>query len=105
MSTRARARSGSDGQLASAGAPVQGQEPELLTLTMSSPDHGAVYLLDAGLPRDAQRLVVSAYTGQGTSLREVTLWAGGRLLARLAAPPYKTLWQLEPGVHNFWAEG
>jgi membrane carboxypeptidase/penicillin-binding protein len=96
---------GAGNQLASADAPLQGQEPESLTLTMSSPDHGAVYLLDAGLPRDAQRLVVSAYPGQGASLREVTLWAGGRLLARFEAPPYKTLWQLERGVHAFWAEG
>jgi membrane peptidoglycan carboxypeptidase len=92
-------------QLAKAAAPVQGQESEALVLTMSSPDQGAVYLLDAGLPRDAQRIVVSAYPRRDASLREVTLWAGGQLLAKFATPPYRTLWQLEPGVHFFWAEG
>jgi 1A family penicillin-binding protein len=97
--------SDSGSQLAKVAAPVQGQEPEALVLTMSSPDRGAIYLLDAALPRDAQRIVVSAYPGRDASLREVTLWADGRLLASFAAAPYRTLWQLEPGVHSFWAEG
>ena len=92
-------------QLATVGAPIQEQEAEALLLTMSSPDRGAVYLLDAGLPRDAQRIVVSAFPGPDASLREVTLWADGQLLAKFVAPPYKTLWQLEPGAHSFWAEG
>ncbi len=94
-----------DGQLSKLETPVQGQEATAQLLTMSSPDRGAVYLLDAGLPRDAQRIVVSAYPRAGASLREVTLWADGMLLARFVAPPYRILWQLEPGVHVFWAEG
>jgi penicillin-binding protein 1C len=97
--------SGLDGQLAQLEASPVGQEPAASPLTMSSPDRGAVYLVDAGLPRDAQRIVVSAYPGRDASLREVTLWADGTLLARFAAPPYRILWQLEPGVHTFWAEG
>ena len=72
---------------------------------MSSPDNGSIFLLDGNLPRDAQLIVVSAYSSQDGSLREVTLWADGQLSATFAAPPYKTLWQLEPGVHSFWAEG
>jgi membrane carboxypeptidase/penicillin-binding protein len=92
-------------QLAKVDAPGQGQQSEALVLTLSSPDQGAVYLLDNGLPRDAQRIVVSAYLGRDGSLREVTLWADGQLLAEFTTPPYKTLWQLEPGVHSFWAKG
>ena len=42
-------------QLAKVAAPVQGQGSEALLLRMSSPDAGAVYLLDAGMPRDTQR--------------------------------------------------
>ncbi len=94
-----------DGQPAEVEAPVQGQEAMAQLLTMSSPDRGAVYLLDGDLPRDAQRIVVSAYPSSDTRLREVTLWADGVLLARFATPPYKILWQLEPGAHVFWAEG
>jgi hypothetical protein len=57
------------------------------------------------LPRDAQRIAVSAYPSRDGGLREVTLWIDGLLLSRLVAPPYETLWQLFPGVHSFWAEG
>jgi 1A family penicillin-binding protein len=77
---------------------------ELPDLVMSNPDAGAVYHLDPGLPRDAQRIAVSARFGGGTSLREVTLLVDGRPLARLHSPPYRALWQLEPGMHTFSAE-
>jgi 1A family penicillin-binding protein len=92
-------------QLARVDAPVEEQEMEAPLLKMSSPDRGVVYLLDGGLPRDAQRIVISAYSEKGVSMRKVTLWADGRLLANFSTPPYKTLWRLEPGKHSFWAEG
>jgi 1A family penicillin-binding protein len=76
-----------------------------LPLVISSPDEGAVYRLDPALPRDAQRIEVLAYAGAGVSLREVTLLVDGQLLAHVGAPPYKTLWRLEPGRHVFSAEG
>jgi penicillin-binding protein 1C len=74
-------------------------------LVMSSPDDGAVYRLDPGLPRDAQRIEVMAYSGTGVSLGEVTLLVDGQPLAQFGAPPYKALWRLEPGNHLFSAEG
>jgi membrane carboxypeptidase/penicillin-binding protein len=74
-------------------------------LVMGSPDAGATYRLDPGLPREAQQIVVSAWAGTGVTLGEVTLMVDGQPLARLAAPPYKALWQLEAGDHRFWAEG
>ncbi len=73
-------------------------------LAMASPDAGAVYHLDPALPRQAQRIAVSARSGVGVGLRQVTLFVDGRPLARLASPPYEVFWQLEPGVHLFWAE-
>jgi 1A family penicillin-binding protein len=76
-----------------------------LPLAVSSPDQGAVYRLDPALPRDAQRIAVSAWVGEGISLSAVTLLVNGQPLARLGGPPYRALWPLEPGRHTFVAEG
>ncbi len=78
---------------------------EEYALKMSSPDMGAVYLIDPGLSRDAQRIVVAALPGSHLSFQEVTLLADGQPLARFSRPPYQTLWRLEPGLHRFWAVG
>ena len=78
------------------------QNPKLL---MVGPDSGAVYQLDRGLPRESQRIAVSAVAGGGAALVEVVLYVDGRPLTRLSAPPYKVMWQLEAGEHYFWAEG
>ncbi|HZE16566.1 MAG TPA: penicillin-binding transpeptidase domain-containing protein, partial [Mycobacterium sp.] len=80
-------------------APGQGSP-----LVMGSPDDGAVYRLDPGLPPDAQRIEVRAYPATGVSLREVTLLVDGQPLAKRRAPPYEVLWQLELGSHTFSAE-
>ncbi len=76
-----------------------------LLLKMNSPDAGAVYRLDPGIPRDAQRIKVVAYSPAGVSLQEVTLLVDGRPLARFNSPPYQVLWRLEAGRHIFSAEG
>ena len=94
----------SGSQTAGTAVSVQDRSTVVLRLTMSSPDNGSTFLLDGGLPRDAQRIVVSAYPSQDGGLRQVTLWVDGLLLSRFMAPPYETLWQLSPGVHSFWAE-
>lgn len=74
-------------------------------LTMSSPDSGAVYRLDPGLPLSAQQIQVSAWASASARFSEVWLLVDGRPLARLVTAPYATLWQLEPGLHTFSAEG
>jgi len=74
-------------------------------LVMVSPDAGAAYDLDPSLPLNAQQIAVSVRPAAGVSLAEVTLLVDGRPLARLGVPPYKALWQLEPGLHVFSAEG
>jgi 1A family penicillin-binding protein len=76
-----------------------------LPLLMGSPDDGAVYRLDPGLPADAQRIEVRAYPAAGVSLRDVTLLVDGQPLAQLGTPPYEALWQLQPGSHRFSASG
>jgi len=78
------------------------ENPELL---MVGPDAGSVYQLDPALPRESQRIVVSAVAGNGATLVEVTLYVDGHPLARFSAPPYRVMWQLAPGDHRFWAEG
>jgi 1A family penicillin-binding protein len=97
--------SGSGAQQADPGSPAQHRGTGAQELTLSSPDPGSIYLLDGGLPRDAQRLPVVAYTAAEVSLREVTLFVDGQPLAQFDMPPYKTLWPLEPGAHRFWAVG
>ena len=70
-----------------------------------SPDHGEVYRLDPGLPREAQKIRLSARPSDGTPLLEVTLMVDGQPVAWFGAPPYEALWNLEPGVHLISAEG
>jgi 1A family penicillin-binding protein len=74
-------------------------------LTVSSPDSGSVYRLDRGLPLDAQKIEVMAWAGDGVRLSEVRLLVDGRPLAQLGTAPFSALWQLEPGLHVFSAEG
>ncbi len=75
------------------------------SLVMNSPDAGAVYRLDGGLPLEAQRIEVSVHPGMGSLLEQVTLLVDGQPLAEFRTPPYQVLWQLEAGRHVFSAEG
>ena len=76
-------------------------------LHMTSPDQGSSYRVSAEIPRSAQRIVVTARPAESGSvtLREVTLLVDGRTLAKLSAPPYRTLWTMAPGEHVFTAVG
>ena len=87
--------------------PRQVTEPEIAysRLVLSSPDRGAVYRLDPSLPRDAQRIPVSARLAGSTALIDVTLLVDGQPISRFSRPPYETLWRLKPGRHVFMAEG
>jgi membrane carboxypeptidase/penicillin-binding protein PbpC len=100
---------GSTSQVAALEIPIQNPKSKIENrLLMVGPDAGAIYRLDQALPRESQRLVVSAQPADertGMILTEVTLFVDGRPLARFSVPPYKAMWQLEPGEHRFWAEG
>jgi 1A family penicillin-binding protein len=85
-------------------AVASARESEDMRLVLSSPDVGAVYRLDPALPRDAQRIKVTARPGAGVSLATVTLLMDGQPLAQIGAPPYTAAWPLQLGVHFFSAE-
>jgi 1A family penicillin-binding protein len=74
-------------------------------LRLNQPDEGAVYRLDPGLAREAQRIPVSALVAGNVPLTEVMLEVDGQVLARFTSPPFETYWQLETGPHVFVARG
>ncbi len=39
------------------------------------------------------------------ALAQVIVWVDGEVLVELEAPPYETLWQLVPSVHQFQVRG
>ncbi|MGC9358677.1 MAG: penicillin-binding transpeptidase domain-containing protein, partial [Anaerolineae bacterium] len=72
-------------------------------LLLVSPDEGALYRIDPALPRDDQRLSITAVAGG--DLRRVTLRVDGLPVAEFTEPPYTVLWRLEPGDHVIQAAG
>jgi membrane carboxypeptidase/penicillin-binding protein PbpC len=79
----------------------RGVEPPILLLT--SPDDGAIYHIDATLPRSRQKIRVTTETE--IELIQLILFVDGRPIADFEGPPYATLWQLVPGEHTFQARG
>jgi penicillin-binding protein 1C len=73
--------------------------PPLVRLT--SPNPGAVVVIDPAVPGPAQHLPVEAATTFPAS--RVELFANGEVLASKGAPPYLAGWPLAPGRHEFWA--
>ena len=74
-------------------------------LVMTSPDPSARYRLRSGLPLAAQQIEVAVRPADGVQPVAVTLLIDGQPAATLAEPPYSVWWQLEPGEHEFRAEG
>ena len=72
-----------------------------LSVSLSSPDPQSVLALSPSLPRQYQRLEVSAVAGGPVAWLE--LLADGVLIARLSQSPYRTLWPLALGEHTFQA--
>jgi 1A family penicillin-binding protein len=76
-----------------------------LSIMMTSPDPFSVFRLSPALPLGDQRIEVAARPAEETVVAELTLYVDGEPLARLTAPPYRSVWPLAPGVHAFHAEG
>jgi len=74
-------------------------------LSLISPDQGAIYCLSPELPPTAQRLEIAARPGDGVRLMQLTLFVDGQPLITLNAPPWRSWWELTPGVHRFLAIG
>ena len=51
-----------------------------------------------GVPADRQRIVLEAAAGPDAA--RVTILVDGAPVATFAAPPYRALWPLAPGVHT-----
>lgn len=88
--------------------PVESQHPQTNTATTSvlritGPDTGAVFRIDPNVSRETQKLAITIETD--LALESVTVLDNDKPLARFVAPPYTTLWTLEPGVHTFSAIG
>ncbi len=78
-------------------------DTDAIPLQITAPDHGAVYQIDPGVARAAQKIVIAAEAGR--PFARVHLHINGEPLASFDAPPYSTLWQLAPGEHTFTAVG
>jgi len=81
--------------------PAGSSPPSLLRLT--SPDAGAVYRIDPSQSRETQKITISVV--EYTDFKQVKLLVDDLPLAHFTSPPYTYLWQLEPGLHAFSAEG
>ncbi len=75
----------------------------VVSLILTRPDRGARYRLDSAVPRDVQKIEISA-AARGR-FDQVTLLLNGNPLAVFTAPPYAVYWQLELGQHEFRAVG
>ncbi|MGQ9552893.1 MAG: penicillin-binding protein 1C [Anaerolineae bacterium] len=73
-------------------------------ITMRQPQNRGSYTLVADLPARWQCLGVEAAVSSDISVSLVRLLVDDTVLAELRQPPYRIMWQLEPGEHAFSAE-
>jgi len=83
---------------------IQGDQSPI-SIVMTSPDPFSVFRLSPSLPLDHQRIEVAARPAEEMIVAKLILYVDGEPLARLATPPYRSMWPLTPGVHAFHAEG
>ncbi len=85
--------------------PSQPQGPTTFDLQITSPDPNRSYRLDPGLPRNAQRLPITARPGPGIGSQDasVTIYLDGAPLAEVQAPDFTAWWPLARGRHTFQA--
>jgi 1A family penicillin-binding protein len=89
----------------SAGHDIGGGGSQSPALTLISPPANALYRFVPSVSGETQRLRLEAvYSGGEASVREVTLWVDGQMVARLSQPPYQAWWPLSIGFHEAWAE-
>ncbi|HHX43692.1 MAG TPA: penicillin-binding protein 1C [Chloroflexi bacterium] len=74
-------------------------------LFLSKPPPNSRFALTAEIPADKQRIEIIGSSSAGAHLREVTLYVDGTAWHAWTHPPYRTLWPLAPGVHEFVLQG
>jgi hypothetical protein len=65
---------------------------------LTSPDPNTVVVLDPHLPRDAQRIEVSAQVSVDAT--RVEFMADGQVWATVASASYRAWWAIQPGPHR-----
>ena len=104
----ARERNSASGALYLTALPADTEgKPAAMTgprIILTSPEPNAVYRIASGLPAANQRIEVNAIPLAFAGHLHVELYADGQLLAALDQAPYAALWQLQPGIHAFYAE-
>ena len=89
----------------SSGQKIGAQTQLSTALSLINPPANALYRYVPSVPGETQRLRLEAVFAAGEgSLREVTLWVDGQMVARLTQPPYQAWWPLTTGMHEAWAE-
>ena len=89
----------------STGQNTGAQTSQSTALSLINPPANALYRFVPSVPGETQRLRLEAVFAAGEgSLREVTLWVDGQMVARLTQPPYQAWWPLTTGMHETWAE-
>jgi 1A family penicillin-binding protein len=76
-----------------------------ISIVMTSPDPFSVFRLSPALPLGDQRIEVAARPAEEAVIAELILYVDDEPLAKLATPPYRSVWTLTPGEHAFHAEG
>jgi 1A family penicillin-binding protein len=74
------------------------QSPALL---LNSPDPNSEFAITPDIPARFQQLEVVASSAPDLLLDELSLWVDGRVYHTWQRPPYRLLWPLAPGVHEF----
>ena len=80
-------------------APVSRSEANGIYL--SSPDPNSEYRIAPDIPSRFQQLEVVASGAPGLGLGEISLWVDGEQYHIWPRPPYRVLWPLSLGVHEF----
>ena len=70
-------------------------------LYLASPDPNSEYCIVPDIPLSSQQLEVVASSVPELGLGEVSLWVDGERYYAWSHSPYRVLWPLSPGVHEF----
>lgn len=97
------------GRLANVGQPSSGVMPGAIStraaLEVVSPAHHSQFETSPQIPKDLQRIEVSARLNQAVKIVRLTLYIDGEAIGRFSTVPYRALWELSVGEHTAQAVG
>jgi 1A family penicillin-binding protein len=83
---------------------VAGAQPDG-PLVIQSPPPNSSFAVTAEIPAEMQGIEIVGTSSAGAHLREVTLYVDGASWQSWSDPPYRALWPLTPGIHEFVLQG